>query len=114
MTAATIPLVAEWSRTARLLNIEVVAPFSITLSSGKRVTADLLVRGFGGPKGTLVARDAEAVWHVRDDLLADGYGFSVMDASARDPYVLEDFVEILREWGWSGAPEDAPPWIGDD
>jgi hypothetical protein len=52
---------------------------------------------------------------VRSDLAAleaAGYGFSVLEEpEPADPFDVEEYAEMLRDWGWAGRQEDQPSWL---
>lgn len=106
-------LESEWASAARLLGLETIAPFSVTLPSGTRVCAEVLVKHFGAANGMLIVRDYEQVRHVQGELEEAGFGFSVLeDPRANEPFVLEEFADILRDWGWAGKADEEPEWMG--
>jgi len=105
------PLVERWLEAARDLHLEIEAPFSVALQSGAVVGARFQVKHFGAPKGMLVVTDSSNVVPFIDDIIAAGYGFSVLsDPRQSEPYEREDFIEVLRDWGWSGSEEARPVW----
>jgi hypothetical protein len=41
-----------------------------------------------------------------------GYGFSVLsEPPVGEPFELETFVEMFRDWGWAGDPANPPSWM---
>ncbi|MDR7115876.1 hypothetical protein [Caulobacter sp. BE254] len=73
---------------------------------------DLRLRGFGGAKGTLIVADYEAIRSHREAILAAGFAYSVFDVGAEGAYrSREDILDLLRDWTWTGAPEDRPVWL---
>jgi len=107
-------LAAEWRLIANALGLRLTAPASILLPSGDRVNADALLLDFGGPKGMVLVTDDNIVWPHREALLEAGYGFSVLSeprTSIEIPRELDDVIDVLRDWGWAGAPENEPTWL---
>jgi hypothetical protein len=105
-------LASRWKSAAKALGIEIEAPYSTTLSSGSRLDAAVLVAQFGAPRGMLILRDYAEVRHLLGELEQAGFGFSVMDEPGDShPFVLEEYMDVLRDWGWSGIASDAPAWI---
>lgn len=101
-----------WQSAAGDLGIEVVIPYQLTLPSGHRLDANLLVRSFGAQNGMLVVREATEVLRLRHELAEAGYGFSVMEPMGHgDSYQRGDLVDLLADWGWSGPPEECPVWL---
>jgi hypothetical protein len=105
-------LAAAWLKAGGILGFEVVAPYSVTLASGARILASALVKGFGATNGMLILTD---YFQVRSELAAlqeAGYGFSVLEEpEATDPFDVEEYAEMLRDWGWAGDEEDKPSWF---
>jgi len=108
----TAPLVRGWLEAARLLGLEVEAPCPVTLPSGATVVAEVLVRHFGASRGMLVVRRYDDVRRRNSELQASGFGFSVMsDPGPTEAFEIQDYVDVLRDWGWSGPPSDVPAWM---
>jgi hypothetical protein len=64
----------------------------------------------------LLVTDDELVWPHRASIVEAGYGFSVLTdpgPNAESLPVLADVMDVLRDWGWAGAPEDEPAWMRD-
>jgi hypothetical protein len=101
-------LIQAWQMAAQDLGIEILVPYALTLKSGEQVQADLLVKDFGA---TLVATEAAAETFRRlgDQLAAEGYGWSIL-CGEELTYDREHFIEILTDWGWTGAEERRPAW----
>src|SRR5262245_8188932 len=100
-------MVAAWREAASRLGVRVVAPHSIELPDGTRVTVEALLPDFGGPHGAVaVAMDDDArcrqAWTTNHfvSLLADGYR----------RFEPELFRETLDDWGWFGPDESRPDW----
>jgi hypothetical protein len=108
-------LAAEWRLIANALGLRLIAPASILLPSGDRVNADALLLDFGGPKGMVLVTDYKIIRPYRDTLPEAGYGFSVLsDPTSTEieiPPQLDDIIDVLRDWGWAGAPENEPTWL---
>jgi hypothetical protein len=105
-------LASAWAQAAKTLGVEIVAPFSVTLPSGTRIDAPVLVKSFGARNGMLLLVDYAEVRHVLAALEDAGFGFSVLEESDQDePFVVNHFVDMLRDWGWTGRQEDEPSWL---
>jgi hypothetical protein len=106
---ATTTLEDLWRAAAADLSLDIEAPFELVLPSGARITARVLVKGYGAERGMLLVGRYADVAHHASELLEQGFGFSVMD----DPlpghgYDREDMIEVLRDWGWVGVGEEPP------
>lgn len=111
----TSPLARGWLQAASILGLDVDAPSSVTLPSGDSVTADVLVRDFGAPAGMLIVRRYDEIRLRTSEVLSAGFGFSVMDdPRPTEAFDIETYVEVLRDWGWSGAPGGEPAWLRSD
>jgi hypothetical protein len=101
-------LIQAWQAAAQDLGIEIVVPFVLTLKNGGQVQADLLVKDFGP---MLVATEAaEATFRrLGDQIAAEGYGYSML-CGEELVYDREHFIEILNDWGWTGAEDRRPTW----
>ncbi len=94
-----------WQRAAKDLGIEVEIPFSL---GGESWDAELLVKEFGSPKGTVVlARSSENLKAKFE--VAKRMGFFV-SAVATNSYDRESFVDTLNDWGYFGDPDSVPHW----
>jgi len=112
MSTVESRLALRWREAARLLGIDIVAPFSVSLPSSPPINAAVLVKGFGGPNGMLLVTDYAQVRHQRNALQMAGFGFSVLEEpTEEEPFVLEEFIDMLRDWGWSAAEKDEPAWM---
>jgi hypothetical protein len=106
------PLLAKWRRAASDLGLDVVGPFEVILLSGTCLQAPVLIRCFGGANGMLLIFSYESVKERSSEILQAGYGFSVVSMPDLDEdYDREIFVEVLSDWGWSGAEAERPAWL---
>lgn len=49
--------------------------------------------------------------HV-DEIVAMGYGFSVLDEpTPTEAYSCNDVIDVLKDWGWSGRSSGKPEWL---
>lgn len=62
--------------------------------------------------GNLIFRSFEAIQGDDRELIALGYGYSVMGIPTQ-PYDREAMIEVLSDWGWTGNPFQAPSWLID-
>jgi hypothetical protein len=70
------------------------------------------VKHFGAANGMLIVRDYEEVRHVLGSVTAAGFGFSVLEEpDPREPFVLDVYSDVLRDWGWAGNVVDKPSWL---
>lgn len=107
-------LLAEWTRVADDLGIDVDGPYDVSLPSGAHLQVPVLVRRFGGPEGMLVLCDYALVKNRIDEIVQAGYGFSIFDEpTIEHGYSREVFIEVLTDWGWYGPVSEKPAWLND-
>jgi hypothetical protein len=107
----------RWIAIAESLGLRVEAPASIVLPAGEQIDVDVLLCDFGAQRGMVLVTDDEVVWAHRASIVEAGYGFSVLSDPAPDgdyAFPLADTIDLLRDWGWSGKPQDEPVWMRDD
>lgn len=103
-------LIEEWRQAAADLGLAIEAPFLLQLRDG-RIEARLLLRNFGNANGMLIVTDFGVVEPFTDEVVARGYGYSTLsERISRAAYDRDAFVEMLRDWGWSGPEEERPAW----
>jgi hypothetical protein len=78
----------------------VKTPFKLRLADGSRVVADVLLEGYGAPRGMLIFRDYADIKEKTDAVVAAGYGYSCMpQPSETDIQSLEPVRNALDDWG---------------
>ena len=104
-------LIEQWRVAASDLGLDIQIPFSLFLISGACVNADLLLRRFGYTNGMLIITDYSKVAHISAEITEAGYGYSTL-AEPRDDenYNRDEFIEMLRDWGWAGSETERPHW----
>jgi hypothetical protein len=100
-----------WRRLAADLGIEVVTPFEMRLPNGARLQVSALVRNFGPKLGMVVDAKFGIIRPHTKELRELGYGFSSNIGHSPNLYRREDMIEVLADWGWSGAAEQKPGWL---
>lgn len=100
-----------WQRASNDLAIEVVTPFQVTLSDVSRLTFPALVKDFGNRNGMVVAADFALIRPHAQKLLDAGYGYSSNIGHSPESYQREAMIEILADWGWTGARDRRPSWL---
>lgn len=103
----------RWMAIAKALRLRISAPVSIALPGGTRINADVLLMDFGAQRGMLLVTDYDLIRPHEEALLAAGYGYSVLTDPGSDAqsFPLTDVIDVLRDWGWAGPPEDEPVWM---
>lgn len=90
------------------IDLDFVAP----LPSGTRVAALARIANLGGTNGMLIVGSFDEVRGVTDELVAAGYGYSVLSEPNRGEELdLGSFVDMFSEWGWAGSESEQPTWL---
>ena len=101
----------EWFEAARDLDLDIQAPFLLVLESGAHIKTRLLLKNFGAVNGMLIVTDWDTIAQFAEEIVEAGYGYSTLSESDdRDQYNHYGFVEMLRDWGWSGPEALQPDW----
>src|SRR5712671_6488102 len=95
------------------LGIDVVTPFDVVLSDGVRLRVAALVRNFGPPRGMLIAFSYDTLKLHVQKIIDDGYGCSAQLGNSPEGYDGATMLDILRDWGWSGAEGKRPSWLAE-
>jgi hypothetical protein len=99
-----------WQRVANHLGINVVTPFEVSFGDGSRLRVSALVKNFGYAKGMLVDADYKLLEPHLRKIIESGYGYSAF-GSAPENFDRLSIIEVLKDWGWSGPPEQRPDWL---
>lgn len=100
-----------WRGAAADLGLTISGPVVLDLGES-RCEVDLLIEHFGAPKGMAIVSRIESIENYLGELVSAGYGYSVFDAPARGRALpIEDAIELLADWGWSGPQDARPPWM---
>ena len=107
-------LQTAWLTAAEELDLDVVIPYELKTKTFS-LTAQVLLKNFGGKQGTLIVSDFGIIEPFRDQVIKLGYGFSTLTEPDRDwPFTGEEkeaFIEMIAEWGWTGDPDEEPEWL---
>lgn len=95
----------SWVEAGADLGLRIAAPFVLTTAAGQSLPFDVVIYDFGSTRGMLLMEQ----WDEMKARAAteNGYGYSCMDAFQ---YERGSAIEVLRDWGWSGA-ETPPAWL---
>lgn len=103
-TASTT--LANWQRAAADLGFELVAPFMLQTPS-EELACFGLVPQFGGKNGLVIVLDHDPC--LAQVAQSSGYGYSCLYEST-EPYEMQNFVDVLNDWGWCRQGEAPPKW----
>lgn len=105
-------MIDHWIEARSDLGVDVVGPLTIKITEALSVHADVLVRNFGGPKGTIGVEDSTPLRPFIDEIWEAGYGVSEFGPpNEKLPYDRAATVSCLQDWGWSGPPDLKPKWL---
>ena len=94
------------------LGLKVVIPFILNLRQGVQINAQALLPQLGAPKGMIVVSRYDDLHGMANELVNDGYGYSVLDdPSPTDDYDLDSYIEMFSDWGWGAINESKPDWM---
>jgi hypothetical protein len=99
-----------WTDQASRYGLSVAIPFTVSLDNAT-LTVPVLLRQFGGRNGMLLVTDYALIRPHADRLVEWGYGYSCL-SDPKSPHEEDDdaFVDMLRDWGWSGGGSP-PAWL---
>ena len=67
---------------------------------------------FGHTRGMLIFGNFAEIKRYIDEVRDAGYGFSVLgEPPEKEKYNRDDYLEVLRDWGWSGEARLKPNWL---
>lgn len=93
------------------LGIEILASHQMTLPSGKQLDIRALIKHFGAPHGMVVVDDYEMASTSLLTLIEYGYGYASNIGGTPADYDQTQMIEMLTDWGWSGANNKRPVWL---
>lgn len=104
---------ADWILDAcSALGLNAEIGFRVVLPNGQDLVAAARIEHLGAPNGMLVFHAYNEFRDYAQMLVDAGYGFSVLDEPRPDEELdLASVQDMFRDWGWSGEPEKAPPWM---
>jgi hypothetical protein len=108
---ASDDLSSYWQQAGRLLGFAVETPYIVLLTDGLSLKFSARLPDFGAPGGMLLSDSYSHFASHATELARAGYGYSVLDASANEPIIREDVIELLQDWGWSSSSTCAPVWL---
>jgi hypothetical protein len=104
---------SEWLWNAcAALGLRVELGFRLALPGDRELIAVARVADLGAHNGMLLFRSYDEIKSYAQDLLALGYGYSVIDEPRSDEvFDIESFKEMFRDWGWTGGLGQKPKWM---
>jgi hypothetical protein len=102
------PLIEAWKIAAQDLGLDITRPLKMNTENGK-VNYPVLVKNFGGKKGTIIARHALFMDYPIPK--HKDYYFSAVNADSYSKYDRDTFIETLEDWGYYGDKANKPEWF---
>jgi len=100
-------LIKAWKFAAQELGLEIISPLKMN-TENVEVNYPVLIKNFGGKKGTIIARHAlfmDSPMSKHKD-----YYFSAVNADYYSEYNRENFIDTLEDWGYYGDKASKPEW----
>lgn len=102
-----------WCKAAEDLNIEMFGNHIFAVDEDGRHEAPVFLPEFGSSKGTLLFLESSPS-HSIDAAHLIGYYVSLISASSYDNYSRDNFIQALRDFGWSKLGRNPPIWYTTD
>lgn len=97
---------------ARRLSLRMEFGKPISLPHANQLVPIARLIDFGDVNGMLIFGNFAAIRDSVDELRRLGYGYSVLEASGEVyEWNEDDFLEMLRDWGWSSNEANKPVWL---
>ena len=101
------PLIEAWKIASLDLGLDIISPLKMNTENGK-VIYPILVKNFGGKKGTIIARHALFMDYPMPK--HKDYYFSAVNTDSYSKYNREKIIETLEDWGYYGDKNNKPEW----
>ncbi len=89
----------QWKNAASTRHLKIKMPFSLRLANGSRVTAEVLLDGYGAPRGMLIFSNYRHVKDHKNAITEAGYGYTCMpQPSPQKITSMETIDQALRDW----------------
>jgi len=100
----------KWAAAARRLGLQVDLDFCLQ-SVGFDLIVPVRLRDFGARRGMLLVTDFSTISPYSEALVDAGFGYSCLsDPTDRMEDDDSTLIEVLLDWGWSGAGKP-PTWL---
>ncbi len=90
----------HWRFAAKERGLKVKTPFVLVFEDGSRIAAEVLLEGYGAPRGMIIVSEYRKIEAKKDAIIAAGYGYSCMpqpnDAGVTH---LDGLDDVLADWG---------------
>lgn len=94
------------------LNLQVDINFPVALDDDRLIHATAHIPNVGAKNGMLIFSSFEDISGKIDGIINSGYGYSVLSEPSQDmQFDLDSYIDMFRDWGWSGDNKMAPDWF---
>lgn len=108
-------LAKRLARASAELGLRIDIQPAVSLPDGRTLIAAAHFPDLGTPHGIFVIPWERVDVETARKLHQAGVAVSLIDEPPLDePFDIDDFVEMFREWGWTAADQDRPSWMIDD
>jgi hypothetical protein len=103
-------LSSHWVEAGRLIGFRVDAPYLLRLTDGSTIRFAARLPDFGNEMGMLLAYNFDEIKRDAAEIVACGYGYSVLGPYVDDVVDRDGVIEVLQDWGWTASTR-APKWL---
>lgn len=106
-------MLLDWlTQSCQDLELNIEKNFSIKLNNGHILKAIARIPNIGARNGMLLFSSYDEIESYLLEIEKLGYGYSILEAPRiSEAYDLTSFMEMYRDWGWSGNLENMPYWF---
>ena len=88
-----------WQHAAQQRDLKVHIPFGLTLTDGTKLSAEVLLEGYGAPQGMFIVSDYSHIEEHPAAIIAAGFGYTCMSQpSETEISSLESVNSCLEDW----------------
>lgn len=95
-----LSLVSYLNRGCKEFGLNLQVNHSVAFSNGVTINSPVMIVGSGLGKGILVFTETNSVWPFRQQIIDDGYGYSVLEDDLSYHFDPISFKEMIVDWGW--------------
>ena len=90
----------HWRHAARVRGLSIKTPFVLTLADGTKLRAEVLLEGYGAPKGMFIVSDYRDIREHTRAIIDAGYGYSCMHQPPPSSISSLEGIDVcLKDWG---------------
>ena len=96
------------------LGLQIEVPCVLELRPDCRISAQALLPQLGAENGMIVVRQYDDLCGAADEIVKEGFGYSVLDEPLPgEVYDRDSYMELFLDWGWGNeeTTESKPDWM---